>query len=61
MLNRSLHGKLALRHMLCKVRDMVTQCDVTRLQNEKRGGITGEVFQEQCFLWERGASVEADL
>ena len=26
-----------------------------------KGGTTDEEFQEQCFLWERGASVGADL
>ena len=26
-----------------------------------KGGTTDEVFQEQCFVWERGASVGADL
>ena len=28
---------------------------------ELKGGTTEEVFQEQCFLWERGASVGAEL
>ena len=26
-----------------------------------KGGTTDEVFKEQCFLWERGASVGADF
>ena len=37
---------------------MVTQSDVTK--SEIKGGATGEAFKEQCFLWERGASVGAD-
>ena len=35
-------------------------CDmVTRIRSE--GGATDEAFQEQCFLWDRGASVAADF
>ena len=26
-----------------------------------KGGASDEAFQEQCFLWERGASVGADF
>ena len=26
-----------------------------------KGGTTAEAFQEQCFQWERGASVDADF
>ena len=29
--------------------------------NGIKGGTTDEVFQEQCFLWERGAPVGLDL
>ena len=35
---------------------VVTQCDVTKL-HRINGGTTDEAFQEQCFLWERGALV----
>ena len=26
-----------------------------------KGGTTDEAFEEQCFLWERGAAVGADF
>ena len=26
-----------------------------------QGGATDEAFKEQCFLWERGPSVDADF
>ena len=29
--------------------------------NRIKGGTTDEVFQEQCFLWERGAPVSSDF
>ena len=29
--------------------------------HEIKGGATDEAFQEQCFLWERGASVALDF
>ena len=34
------------------------QSDITKSQ--VKGGATDEAFKEQCFLWERGASVGAD-
>ena len=40
--------------------DIVTWCDVTKSQKIK-GGTTDEAFQEQCFVWERGAPVVVDF
>ena len=59
VLNRFLHGKLTLRHMLRKMCDTVTQCDVTMSQCHriKRGrywrGVSGTVFSvgERSFCW----------
>ena len=36
----------------------VTHWDVTG-SHAIKDGTTGEAFQEQCFLWEKGASVGA--
>ena len=36
--------------------DSVSECDVTKSQIHGRA--TDEAFQEQCFLWERGAFVD---
>ena len=38
---------------------MVTKCDVTKSQI--KGVANEEAFKEQCFLWERGASIGVDL
>ena len=37
-------------------------CDSVMSQSNRiEGGTADEAFQDQCFLWERGASVGADL
>ena len=57
MLNQSLCVKLGAWHKFCKC---VTWQFGVMLQIIK-GGTTIDAFQEQCFLWERGASVDVDL
>ena len=44
---------------LCKC--VTWWCTLMSQSHGNRGGATDEVFQEQCFLWERGASVGTDF
>ena len=39
----------------------INMVSVMSQSNGIKGGTTDEVFQEQCFLWERGAPVGLDL
>ena len=57
MLNQFLHAKLPRRHKSCKW--MSCWHSVMSWSHRIKGGVTFEAFQEQCFLWERGASVGA--
>ena len=55
MLNQFGHAKIAIRHTFPRL------CDSSKTLDTIKGGITDEAFQEQCFLWERGASADSDL
>ena len=56
VLNKFLCAKLAARYKFCKYK---TRWGSVMSQSHRIK--PGEVFQEQCFLWERGASVGVDL
>ena len=55
VLNHFRHAKLAPRHKLGKCSALWHS--VTSQSHRIKGGATDEAFQEQCFLWERGASI----
>ena len=55
LLNQVLHTKLAARHKLRKC--LTLWRSVMSQRRLFKGGTTDEAFQEQCFLWERWASV----
>ena len=59
VLNQFLHAKLAAGHKLykCVTRWHSVMSQIHRI----KGGTTDEAFQEQCWLWERGASVGVDF
>ena len=54
-INQSLCSKLVARQKLCKC--LTWRCSVMSESHRSKGGATDEVFQGQCFLWERVASV----
>ena len=58
VLNHFLHFKLAARHYSCKCATWC--CCVMSGSHRIKGGSSNEAFQEQYFLWERGASVGVD-
>ena len=58
-LNKFSHSKLAARHQLCKC--LMCRHNVTSQSRRIKGGTSDEAFQVQCFLWERGASVDVDF
>ena len=55
VLNLFRHARLATRHKLCKC--VTWWCSMMSQSHVIKGGTTDEAFQEQCFLWESGASV----
>ena len=59
VLNQFLGAKLGARHKLCTG---VTPWHGAMSQSHGvKGSTTDEAFQEQCFLWEGGASVGVDF
>ena len=59
VLNQFLPAKQATRH---KLRKCVTLWHSVMSQSDRiKGNTSGEAFQEECFLWERGASVCVDI
>ena len=59
VLNQLLHAKPAARHKSCKY--VTRWCCVMSQSHRIKGGTTDETFQGQCCLWERRASVSADI
>ena len=59
LLNQFLHVKLAAQHELREY--VIWWCSVMSQSHRIKGWTTDEAFEEQCFLWERGASVGADF